>query len=255
MKQLKYLEHTLSTYVWNIYNIQIKTLTTYIWNRWNTLNKRLQYAFETLAAYAISRSTFSTSIWNTWNISLKHLKHFKHTFTTFIFSAISPYCLKLEARWRKEFTGVELASDAELATPVEKAATGPVEKAAAGGRRNVEGRRRAVVLLHGGYTGRWIGRAIEREARWRGKRGHQGARGGARLRRAVAVLRWGGFFFFFFSRTVRGKGEWMNGRWAVSRPSIDTVRADERLYQALPGKEISNLIDTIKVGKVTNKLD
>jgi hypothetical protein len=31
-----------------------------------------------------------------------------------------------------EFTGVKLASGAEIATPVEKAAAGPVEKATAG---------------------------------------------------------------------------------------------------------------------------
>jgi hypothetical protein len=33
-----------------------------------------------------------------------------------------------------------------------------------------------------------------------------------------------GFFLFF--RMVGGEGEWMSGRWAASRPTIDTVRAD-----------------------------
>jgi hypothetical protein len=38
---------------------------------------------------------------------------------------------KIEARWCVEFTGVEHAGGAEIATPVEKVAAGPVEKTAA----------------------------------------------------------------------------------------------------------------------------
>jgi hypothetical protein len=46
------------------------------------------------------------------------------------FSAISPCYLGMEVRRCVEFTGVELTSGAEVAAPMEKAVTGPVEKAA-----------------------------------------------------------------------------------------------------------------------------
>jgi hypothetical protein len=105
-----------------------------IWNTWNTLNKRLQYASETLVAYVTSWSTFATSIWNTCNISLKHLKHWKHTFATCAFSTISPCCLG----WR-------LGGGAELAASVEKAVTDPVEKAT---------------------VGPWAGEACDRQEAW-----------------------------------------------------------------------------------------
>jgi hypothetical protein len=68
-----------------------------------------------------------------------------------------------------EFTGAELAGGAELAAPVEKIATGPVEK--------------AVVVHSGGYGGReawWRGRA-----RWRGRRsGEKAAWEAWQIRRA-----------------------------------------------------------------------
>ena len=53
-----------------------------------------------------------------------------------------------------EFIGVELAGGAELASPMEKAAAGLVEKVAAGGRRSGEGGRPAAALGHDGDGGR-----------------------------------------------------------------------------------------------------
>ena len=56
---------------------------------------------------------------------MKHLKHLKYRHATCSFSATSPYCMQMEACRRVEFT------DVDLAAPVEKATTGPLEKAAA----------------------------------------------------------------------------------------------------------------------------
>jgi hypothetical protein len=53
-------------------------------------------------------------------------------FATCAFNATSSCCLGIEARRRVEFTGLELAGVAELVASVEKAVTGPVEKAVAG---------------------------------------------------------------------------------------------------------------------------
>jgi hypothetical protein len=61
----------------------------------------------------------------------------------------------MDAR-RRVFTDVELAA--------------LVEKAAMGKRRGGEGGRRAAVLWCREDAGRWSGGAMEREARWRGKR-------------------------------------------------------------------------------------
>jgi hypothetical protein len=81
----KHPDKTLTTYVWNICNIQINTLATYLWkNRWNIGDIRLQRTYTTIATYATSWSTFVTSVWNNWNIPLKHLKHFKCTLATCI---------------------------------------------------------------------------------------------------------------------------------------------------------------------------
>jgi hypothetical protein len=82
----------------------------------------------------------------------------------------------MEARWRVEFTGVELASDAKLTAPVEKGVARPVEKAAAGPRAGEacnerdasgEGGRRVVVLWREGDAGRQSEGVMERETRWR----------------------------------------------------------------------------------------
>jgi hypothetical protein len=53
-------------------------------------------------------------------------------FATCTFSITSPCCLGMEARQCVEFTGVELASGAELAALVEKATIDPVEEATSG---------------------------------------------------------------------------------------------------------------------------
>jgi hypothetical protein len=81
--------------------------------------------------------------------------------------------------WRSAFTGVELAGGAELATPVEKAATGSVKKVRAGrsgedGPRAGEGHDRSGEEGHGKSRGRrrqtarwrrlpWIEGAMERD--------------------------------------------------------------------------------------------
>jgi hypothetical protein len=91
---MKHLEHTLETYMnshYNMCNILI----------------------------------YLTSIRNAF-IPLKHLKHM---FATCAFSVTSPCYLGMEARRCVEFN-VEAAGGTELAAPVEKAATGSVEKAA-----------------------------------------------------------------------------------------------------------------------------
>jgi hypothetical protein len=77
-----------------------------------------------------------------------------------------------------EFTGVELTSGAELAAPLEKAASSLVEKAAVvralekvttGGRRSGEGGRPAAALGHCRDAGRRSGGVMDREARWRAR--------------------------------------------------------------------------------------
>jgi hypothetical protein len=94
------------------------------------------------------------------------------------------------------FTDVELAGDMELATPV--------EKATAGGRRGGEGGRQAAVLWCRGDASRLSRGAMEREARWRGRRdGEHGRRGGA-AERGHGELSWCcgevSFFLFFVKR-------------------------------------------------------
>jgi hypothetical protein len=59
----------------------------------------------------------------------------------------------MEARWLVEFTGVVLAGGAEL--------TAPVEKAAAGRRRNGEGGRSVAALGYGGDASWRSGDAME----------------------------------------------------------------------------------------------
>jgi hypothetical protein len=63
----------------------------------------------------------------------------------------------MEARRRVEFAG-----GAELAAPMEKVMAGLVEKAAAGGRRGVEGGRPTATLRRGGDAGRQSGGTVER---------------------------------------------------------------------------------------------
>jgi hypothetical protein len=72
----------------------------------------------------------------------------------------------MEARRRVVFIGVELGGGAELTAPVEKATTGLVEKATAGGRRSGEGGRPAAALERGGDVSWRSKGAMEREARW-----------------------------------------------------------------------------------------
>jgi hypothetical protein len=79
----KYMQHrdkSLTTYAWNICNIQISTLATYIKNGWNIGNKSVQHTCIIIATYATSRSTSATSIRSTSNIPMKHMKHLKHVF-------------------------------------------------------------------------------------------------------------------------------------------------------------------------------
>ena len=74
------------------------------------------------------------------NIDTRQLQHNYETFETLDTDAcnmrfqhkISLVLGRMEARRRVEFTGIELAGGAEIAAPVEKAATGPVEKAVVG---------------------------------------------------------------------------------------------------------------------------
>jgi hypothetical protein len=88
------------------------------------------------------------------------MKHLKHRLATFSFSATSPYCLRVEARRHVEFT-----RGSELAAPVEKAAAGLVEKAAAAPCAG-EGRGRKEAQWRGRKTGchtwvRWRCQATE----------------------------------------------------------------------------------------------
>jgi hypothetical protein len=119
----------------------------------------------------------------------------------------------MEACRRLKYTGVELVGGTELATLVEKAMAGPVEKAAVGG----EGGRWAAVLWHGGDAAWPSGGAVEREARslrWRGGARSLKKRGGARSRSHGDLSQRCGEVSFF--RMVGG--EWMStqrgGRWA-----------------------------------------
>jgi hypothetical protein len=84
-KHMKHLKHTLTTYMWNICNIPIKTLANIRLKQM----KHFEQTLETLATYAtcaISQSTFI-------NIHMKHLqhiskylKHLKHTLATCAFN-------------------------------------------------------------------------------------------------------------------------------------------------------------------------
>jgi hypothetical protein len=86
----------------------------------------------------------------------------------------------MEARRCMEFTGVELASDAELTALVEKATVGPVKKAVADpcarearGVQEVRwrGRKKGCCVLAQRRCWPRSGGAMKREARWRGKPG------------------------------------------------------------------------------------
>jgi hypothetical protein len=90
-----------------------------------TLGTDVYNMYTTIATYAISRSIFSTSIQYICNTPLKHLKHVCNMrFHRNIFLLLG----RMEDYRRVEFTGVELASSAEIAAPAEKAtAVTPVE--------------------------------------------------------------------------------------------------------------------------------
>lgn len=60
-----------------------------------------------------------------------------------------------------EFTSVELVGGAELAAPIEKAITGPVEKATADERRDEGGGRRVATLWCSGDAAWWSRDAVE----------------------------------------------------------------------------------------------
>jgi hypothetical protein len=97
IKHTQHPDKTLTTYVWNICNIQISTLATYVWkNRGNIRNRSLQYTCRTITTNASSRSTSATSVWNSCNMPLKHLKHLKYILITYIFHPSFP---RRSAEW------------------------------------------------------------------------------------------------------------------------------------------------------------
>jgi hypothetical protein len=75
-----------------------------------------------------------------YNIHMKHLQHTSKTYETLEIYVCNAYNVndislllgRMEARRRVKSTSVELVGGAELAAPVEKAATDPVEKALVG---------------------------------------------------------------------------------------------------------------------------